>query len=138
MFNIERKSIPLNRWAIIGCLTFILAARALIAADATFSRIVVFGTSLSDPGNAFELLGATNVPPDYSVDPFLVPNQPYARGGQHFSNGPTWVEQFGRSVGLLESIHPAFRGSSLGATNFAVGGARANDDGVFGHVNLSV
>lgn len=116
MLKIRQKSMSVNRWVIMGCLTFILAARALIAADAPFSRIVVFGTSLSDPGNAFALLGATNVPPDYSVDPFLVPDRPYARGGQHFSNGPTWSEQFGKSVGLGQSVQPAFRSSSLGAT----------------------
>jgi outer membrane lipase/esterase len=113
-----------------------LTTPAAVASRTSFDRIVVFGTSLSDPGNAFVLLGSTNVPPDYSVDPFLVPDRPYARGGQHFSNGATWIEQFGTSVGLAGSVLPAFRGLGGPASNFAVGAARAYDDGI--NVNLDV
>ena len=61
-------------------------------ARAPSSAIVVFGTSLSDSGNAFALRGA-NTPPDYLVNPLLIPDAPYARGGPHFTNGATWVEQ---------------------------------------------
>jgi phospholipase/lecithinase/hemolysin len=104
------------------------------AADRPFGGIVVFGTSLSDPGNAFALRGGTNTPPDYQVDPLLVPSVPYARGGHHFSNGATWVEQFARSRGMAGSVRPAFLESGA-ATNFAVGGARARDDGH--NVNLT-
>jgi phospholipase/lecithinase/hemolysin len=100
------------------------------AAPAPYTRLVVFGTSLSDPGNAFELWGATNTPPDYLLDPLLVPSAPYARGGQHFSNGATWIEQFARSIGLAGSVRPAFVGSNPHATNYAVGAARAHDDGI--------
>ena len=99
-----------------------------------FDRIVAFGASLSDPGNAFALRGGANTPPDYLLDPLLVPSAPYARGGHHFSNGATWVEQFARSTGLAGTVRPAFEGES-GATNFAVGGARAYEDGI--NVNLS-
>jgi len=103
---------------------------AFAADKAPFDRLVVFGTSLSDPGNAFVLRGDhdSNNPPDWSVDPFLIPDRPYARGGHHFSNGATWVEQFARPLGLAGSVTPAFRGS--GGTNYAVGGARAYDDGM--------
>jgi phospholipase/lecithinase/hemolysin len=66
------------------------------AARARFARIVAFGTSLSDSGNAFALRGGTNTAPDYDVDPFLIPTAPYSRGGHHFSNGATWVEQLAR------------------------------------------
>jgi phospholipase/lecithinase/hemolysin len=119
-------------------ITVVAAAAALalgatlvpLTAHSTYGRIIVFGTSLSDPGNAFELWGVTNTPPDYLVDPLLVPSAPYARGGQHFSNGATWVEQFARSIGLAGSVRPAFVGSNLNATNYAVGAARARDDGV--------
>ncbi len=96
---------------------------------APYSAIVVFGTSLSDPGNAFALRGGTNTPPDYVLDPLLVPASPYARGGHHFSNGATWVEQFARSLRLAGSVRPAFASDSLEATNYAVGAARAYDDG---------
>src|SRR5688572_23083074 len=99
-------------WVMMGLLGLALAAPGLAAAQSSFSRIVVFGTSLSDPGNAFALAGGTNTPPDYSVDPFLVPDRPYSRGGHHFSNGATWIEQLGGALGLANSAHPAFRGSN--------------------------
>ena len=112
-----------------GLLVGALAVPAWAADKAPFDRIVVFGTSLSDPGNAFVLLGTQNTPPDYSVDPFLVPDKPYARGGHHFSNGATWIEQFARPLGLAGSVKPAFGNAASGATNYAVGGARARDTG---------
>jgi outer membrane lipase/esterase len=99
------------------------------------AQIVVFGDSLSDPGNAFALLGGTNTPPDYSVDAFLIPDRPYAKGGHHFSNGDTWVEQLARTWRLAENANPAFRSSAPKALNFAIGGARA---GASGGGNLDV
>ncbi len=123
MLKTELKPVSVRQWMLTGYLALMLAAPGWAAAQGS-GGIVVFGTSLSDPGNAFALLGATNTPPDYSVDPFLVPDRPYARGGQHFSNGATWVEQLARPLGLAGSVRPAFA-SNAGATNFAVGGARA-------------
>jgi phospholipase/lecithinase/hemolysin len=111
----------------------IAAAIVPTAAETQFDGIVVFGTSLSDSGNAFALRGNVNVPPDYLADPFLVPAAPYARGGHHFSNGATWVEQFARPIGLAGTVKPAFLDAGVGA-NYAVGGARAYEDGV--NVNL--
>ena len=107
-----------------------------VAAGALFGSIVVFGTSLSDPGNAFALRGGTNTPPDYLLDPFLVPSVRYARGGHHFSNGATWIEQFARSRGLAGSVRPAFNNGGSPATNFAVGAARAREDGL--NLNMPV
>jgi phospholipase/lecithinase/hemolysin len=84
---------------------------------AAFERLVVFGDSLSDPGNAFVLTG------ELSHKPYaLIPDAPYARGGHHFSNGKTWIEQ------LAVQLHsrgagPAFRTPAF--HNYAVGGARA-------------
>jgi len=46
------------------------------AAPAPFGRIVAFGASLSDSGNAFALRGGVNTPPDYQLDPLLVPSVP--------------------------------------------------------------
>jgi len=113
-------------WTILlaGCA---LAAPHLAAAQPRFDGLVVFGTSLSDPGNAFALRGGTNTPPDYDVDPFLIPSTPYARGGHHFSDGATWVEQLARSLGLAASANPALANQGKKAANYAIGGARAND-----------
>lgn len=121
-----------------------LAAAALVAAttvpaaaQAPLSRIVVFGTSLSDSGNAFALRGATATPPDYDLNPLLIPNAPYARGGHHFTNGATWVEQFARSLGLAGTVRPAYGSESPVATNYAVGAARACDAPGDANVNLA-
>lgn len=115
-------------------MTFVLQAPGWAEAKTSFNRIVVFGDSLSDPGNLFALEGGANTPPYDSLDPLLIPDQPYARGGHHFSNGATWIEQFARPLGLAGNTRPAFQGSENEATNYAVGGARAHDDGI--NVNL--
>ena len=119
----------ITRWTLVG-LAFVLGAPGWAAAQSRFSGIVVFGTSLSDPGNAFALVGDQSTPPDYMLNPLLIPSAPYARGGHHFSNGATWIEQYGRSIGMAGSVGTALGSSDASATNFAVGAARAYDDGV--------
>lgn len=95
-----------------------------------FKRIVVFGTSISDPGNAFALTGQAIKPPYSELDALLIPPSPYAVGGQHFSNGATWIEQFARRIGRNQDVEPAFDDSKDKTRNYAVGGARARSDGV--------
>ncbi len=95
-----------------------------------FKHIVVFGASLSDPGNYFALTGQTIAPPYTALDEFLVPPAPYSIGGHHYSNGPTWIEQFARAIHLNESVEPAFAHTEQEASNYAVGAARAREDGV--------
>jgi phospholipase/lecithinase/hemolysin len=116
-------------WMLMGFLALVLLAPGWVAAQTTFGRIVAFGTSLSDPGNAFAIIKTMSLPPYDTLDKFLVPNEPYAKGGHHFSNGATWIEQFARPLGLEENVGPAFQGPGTGATNYAVGGARARDVG---------
>jgi len=89
------------------------------AGDGELSRIVVFGDSLTDPGNAFVLTHQVSVPP-YQ----LIPDFPYARGGHHFSNGKTWVEQLARGLDMADSTCPALAARGR-CSNYAVGGARA-------------
>lgn len=130
MVKTERKSTSLARWPLACGLVLVLAAPGWAAAQSRFSGIVVFGTSLSDPGNAFVLVGDASTPPDFMLNPLLIPSAPYAKGGHHFSNGATWVEQFARSVGLGGSVRPALATTDPTVTNFAVGAARAYDDGL--------
>jgi len=123
-----------HRWKTLGslaisCLAVFSVSAGTALAQSRFSQIVVFGTSLSDPGNAYVLLGDQSMPPDYMLNPLLIPSFPYARGGHHFSNGATWIEQYGRSVGLADSVGAALAETDLSATNFAVGAARAYQDG---------
>jgi phospholipase/lecithinase/hemolysin len=125
-----------RRWISLCFAISLFIAPSPAVAEASFGGIVVFGTSLSDPGNAFVLTGLANTPPYDALDPLLVPDRPYARGGHHFSNGATWIEQLAMPLGLAGSVRPAFQGASRHATNYAVGGARAYDDRK--NVNLSV
>lgn len=107
-------------------------------ADRVFERLVVFGDSLSDPGNAYALGGRHLKPPYESLDIFLVPDAPYARGGNHFSNGETWIEQLAGPLDVEGTVGPAFSGvnqEKLKKSNYAVGGARAYNNGV--NINLS-
>lgn len=100
-------------------LGYMLGTPALAGED--YSDIVVFGDSLSDPGNAFVLTGQTSRPP-YQ----LIPGAPYAIGGQHFSNGRTWAERFVHEMDLRAGA--AFRNPVV-FSNYAVGGARARAGG---------
>ncbi len=66
-----------------------------------FDELVVFGDSLSDPGNAFDFSGGT------------IPAPPLYPDGQ-FTDGDVWSKQLGADVGS--------------GRNFAFGGAKAQTD----------
>ncbi|MEW6353282.1 MAG: SGNH/GDSL hydrolase family protein [Pseudomonadota bacterium] len=121
------KLTSVKRWIGVSLLAVVLMP-GWAAGQGAAGGVVVFGTSLSDPGNAFALTGQAITAPYDALDALLVPNAPYARGGHHFSNGATWVEQFAANI-------PAFQSTSPRGTNYAVGGARARNSGV--SVNLS-
>ncbi len=113
---------------------FTLAAALLCAslapmADAAYSRVFVFGDSLSDNGNAFlGLNGATETKP-YTK---LIPDMAYESG--RLSNGPVWVDFIAPTLvpvapPALFSLNPVspvppFIDLSAGA-NMAVGSARS-------------
>ena len=105
---------------------FLFAFAASLALAGGPQRFVVFGDSLSDPGNAFVLLRDVEIPPFDS----LIPDAPYARGALHFSNGPTWVEQLSVREHALPTAGPALFIPRL-FSNYAVGGARARREGPF-------
>jgi phospholipase/lecithinase/hemolysin len=126
----ERSTTFVTRWPLVACLALVVAVPGWGAAQSPYSGIVVFGTSLSDPGNAFALVGDASTPPDFQLNPLLIPSAPYAKGGHHFSNGATWIEQYARTVGLGDSVRPALATTDPGVTNYAVGAARAYNDGI--------
>jgi phospholipase/lecithinase/hemolysin len=108
-----------------------------LAGSGTFDRLVTFGASLSDTGNAFIWLSdpanaacgtRLNVPPYDALDELLTPDGPYARGGHTFSNGANWVQDFARYLSLAGNSRPAFQNPGIEASNYAVGGARAVAD----------
>ena len=104
------------------------AVLALASAQALAGppRFVVFGDSLSDPGNDFVVTRDLSIPPFTS----LIPDAPYARGAFHFSNGPTWVEQLSLIDHALPSAGPALL-LPIVLSNYAVGGARARSVGAY-------
>ena len=112
------------------------------AQNLSVERIVTFGTSLSDPGNAFVVLSdpesfgfnqdcnpgvPANTPPYDSLDMLLIPDGAYAKGGHHLSNGASWVEHLARDKGLTGNALPALRDEGVPASNYAIGGARSLD-----------
>ena len=119
----------LRRWfkklVVVLLLSF---ATASCAFAQEFKRVIFFGDSLSDPGN-FSVACRTSlinscVP--FLVPPFSdpVPSAPYAIGGMHFSNGPTWAEQFAQALHDQTGGSPALLAPQV-FNNYAVGRARA-------------
>ena len=88
---------------------------------ATFSGIYVFGDSLSDPGNVFNVSKQIN-----SVDPtspIVPPSPPYFNG--RLSNGPNWVDYLSKDLGLNPTAFTSLAsgGNPAQGINFAFGGA---------------
>lgn len=129
MSGVSIQSGTLGKSLRIGLLSGALAMPFFAWGQEPLSQIVIFGDSLSDTGNAFALQRIRNTPPAYSVDRLLVPDDAYARGGHHFTNGATWAEDLARPLDLATDVGPAFRDANQFATNYAVGGARAANDG---------
>ena len=93
------------------------------ASAATFTKLFVFGDSLSDPGNVFNATKALGDPTKV-----LPPSPPYFDG--RFSNGLVWSEYFGNELGLTsapvttlgsqppnDGVNFAFGGSTTGENN---------------------
>ena len=135
-----------------------LLAEMLPIEDApeTFSKLYVFGDSLSDPGNQLQV--TTFVQPleptlgiDFPIDP---PTPPYFQG--RYSNGPIWVEYVAESFGITVTpssqlsvlyprrpspspitvtrngpiVSPFFNGTlSENSVNFAFGGSQTGTAG---------
>nr|UXE45302.1 phosphatidylcholine-sterol acyltransferase [uncultured bacterium] len=105
----------------LGFALFLVTLGASMAsARADESRgIVFFGDSLTDSGNHYIAFGQVTRPPYQPV-----PIYPYAMGGHHFSNGPTWAEDLADELDTPVSGKPALREPGV-FTNYAVGRARA-------------
>jgi phospholipase/lecithinase/hemolysin len=100
------------------CLLILGVSMATARADES-RGFVFFGDSLTDPGNHYIAFREVTRPPYQPV-----PIYPYALGGHHFSNGPTWAEDLTDELDIPLSGKPALR--EPGAfTNYAVGRARA-------------
>jgi len=89
----------LRRWALLAVALTLFPAVWAQAGSQPFSRIFVFGDSLSDTGNLFQLSGG-------------FPPPPYFEG--RASNGRLWVEQLADVLGM--SIAPGDNYAVFGAT----------------------
>jgi phospholipase/lecithinase/hemolysin len=95
----------------------------LKASAAAFSQFNVFGDSLSDTGNIFNI---TQISPTGPIPP----SPPYFQG--RFSNNKIWVDYFGDAIGLTPTLS-----TNLGSTvptqgvNFAFGGSKSGQDNAF-------
>jgi len=119
-----RRNCSFSGWRAMLVMAAVFGSAGAAAADGP-ERLVVFGDSLSDPGNAFVLTM------DVALPPFeLIPSAPYARGGLHFSNGRTWVEQLAAVFDAGRSTRPALLRPVV-FSNYAVGGTRARPAGAF-------
>ncbi len=84
------------------------------ASAPAYTNLFAFGDSLSDAGNLYIADGGT------------APVSPYSTG--HFSNGPTWVEDLSRKLGL-GTLTPSLEGGN----DFAFGGAQTGVTAIEGY-----
>ncbi|MEN5145150.1 autotransporter domain-containing protein [Brevundimonas diminuta] len=96
----------LLRGAALAALTLAAVSVAGAASAQTYSRLVVFGDSLSDNGNLYLATGGTTPA-----------SPPYGAG--RFSNGPVFTERLGFDAAN-------FMGPVTGSINYAFGGARTD------------
>jgi phospholipase/lecithinase/hemolysin len=98
--------------------SFLLPLKAVAA---SIDRIYVFGDSLSDTGNVFNLTGG-----------FSPKAPPYYPG--RFSNGPIWVDALANKLGLAPALVTELAGGakSSDGINFAFGGATSGTNNVAG------
>ena len=89
-------------------ITFFTLLSPFKTLGATFDSFQVFGDSLSDPGNLYQLTGG-----------LYPPSPPYANG--RFSNGPLWIEYLQQDFGLPDSavLNLAYGGATSGRQNVA-------------------
>lgn len=78
----NRTSLRVRPWrGVLLIVMLLLFPLAPSASAGDFAKLVIFGDSLSDPGNYFVAFGTV------SHQPFVpIPEAPYAIGGHHFSN----------------------------------------------------
>ena len=117
-------------------LSLVFAGASLTASAASYSSMVVFGDSLSDPGNALFL--TKDIPFPGAGTLFLTSQGQNVDALGHFSNGPTAPEYMATALGLTTALGwGAPPGGAGSATNFAVGGALTGPDVINGQQHLS-
>ena len=121
-----KGKINLRNMAVVCLTILVLGIPGLSNADddSDFSRIFIFGDSLSDPGNLFAINGG-----QISTFPYLpIPLAPYpSDDGFMFSNGETWAQVFADEMDHEDSGKAALFAPGING-NYAFGGARARSN----------
>jgi phospholipase/lecithinase/hemolysin len=104
-------------------LSFMLPVKA---SAANFDKLYVFGDSLSDTGNVFNVSGG-QVNPTQAFNP----DPPFFQG--RFSNGPVWVDYVGNQLGLTPTLVTNLSSTTLPTQgiNYAFGGSNSGLDNAF-------
>ncbi|QLE59083.1 SGNH/GDSL hydrolase family protein [Nostoc sp. TCL26-01] len=103
----------------------------LKASAASISGLYVFGDSLSDTGNTFNITGGV-----FDPKKAIPPSPPYKLG--RFSDGPVWVDYVGEKLGLtptpitsllpnLDVSQPIAKPFPTQGINFSIGGASSGE-----------
>lgn len=111
---------------------------AAALAATPFTSLYFFGDSLTDTGNVLKATSTLNRYTFGLIDRH--PVEPYQAG--RFTNGPVWAEHTATRLGRPSDAAPA--GMSMGAfgrvggsgNNYAVGGARTDQGGVLGLLDV--
>jgi phospholipase/lecithinase/hemolysin len=119
---------------------FSLVYFAIAAAAAPFSSLYFFGDSLTDTGNVLKATSTLNKH-TFGLVP-QHPQAPYEAG--RFTNGPVWAEHVAARLDRSGDAAPG--GMSMGAfgqiggpgNNFAVGGARTDESGALGFLDIVI
>lgn len=107
----EDSAVFINRLLKLG-IPLLLVFSSWVQADSEFSRVYVFGDSLSDTGNLASVTGPFPAPPFFM---------------NRVSNGQVAVEILAARLGLDAEASLHLIGPEIGS-NYAVAGARAADD----------
>ncbi|MDX2099207.1 MAG: SGNH/GDSL hydrolase family protein [Leptolyngbyaceae cyanobacterium bins.59] len=104
---------------VLGAIPGLLVALSAPAEAASFSKLYVFGDSLSDTGNSLAFT-ANTIPPSFLG---------YANG--RFSNGDNWIDVLAPQLGLSVPPISAATASSPIGVNFAINSATTGTQNTF-------
>lgn len=118
------------RAKVVAWAAALVAAPWSLAFGSSFTNIVAFGDSLSDPGNVSYLsqtLGVTGIPPAGYATRTVGSNTVGYYTNPQVGGGPSglWVDQLAAKLGVSDPAPAYIPGS--GGTNFSIGGAETSN-----------
>jgi phospholipase/lecithinase/hemolysin len=109
----------MKKQLVVAGFVFISILLPLKALATNFSKFFIFGDSLSDTGNVFQVTGGL-----FMSQNSIPKNPPYASG--RFSNDKIWVEYVGDTLGLTPTLFTSLKNTTpKQGINFAFGGSNS-------------